>query len=200
MTKKLLITLSILTLFASCGTRSGNATISDCIDGVVINGVRWATRNVDMPGTFAETPESFGMLFQWNRKKAWSATDERAVGWNDTPDLGTTWYAENDPCPVGWRVPTEQELRSLDEVNSVWTRQNRVRGRLFGTAPNQIFLPAVGANNRYGEFQLSGVWGFYWSSTLYSATTSWSLLSGDNTNLMHFFHAHGLSVRCVAIN
>ena len=37
-------------------------------DGVVINGVRWATRNVDKPGTFAANPEDAGMLYQWNRK------------------------------------------------------------------------------------------------------------------------------------
>ena len=29
--------------------------------GIVINGVRWATRNVDKPGTFASAPEKSGM-------------------------------------------------------------------------------------------------------------------------------------------
>ena len=68
MTKKLLITLSILTLFANATKASDNNSATHD-EGVVINGVRWATRNVDMPGTFAETPESLGMLFQWNRKR-----------------------------------------------------------------------------------------------------------------------------------
>jgi len=36
--------------------------------GVVINGVKWATRNVDKPGTFVANPEDFGMLYQWNRR------------------------------------------------------------------------------------------------------------------------------------
>jgi hypothetical protein len=40
-------------------------------------------------------------------------------------------------------VPTKSELQSLIDAGSVWTRRNRVNGRLFGTAPNQIFLPAV---------------------------------------------------------
>jgi len=41
-------------------------------EGVVINGVKWATRNVDRPNTFAETPESAGMFYQWNDKIGWS--------------------------------------------------------------------------------------------------------------------------------
>ena len=31
--------------------------------GVVINGIRWATRNVDMPGTFADSRICPGMFF-----------------------------------------------------------------------------------------------------------------------------------------
>jgi hypothetical protein len=38
--------------------------------GVVINGVKWATRNVDAPGTFAESPQAAGMFYQWNRNKS----------------------------------------------------------------------------------------------------------------------------------
>ena len=40
--------------------------------GVVINGVKWATRNVDIPGTFAANPEDAGMFYQWNRKIGWT--------------------------------------------------------------------------------------------------------------------------------
>ena len=40
---------------------------------VVINGVRWATCNVDAPGNFAANPEDAGMFYQWNRKVGWSA-------------------------------------------------------------------------------------------------------------------------------
>ena len=32
------------------------------IDGMPI---RWATRNINTPGTFVAAPEDFGMLFQW---------------------------------------------------------------------------------------------------------------------------------------
>ena len=43
--------------------------------GVLINGVRWATRNVDAPGTFTTAPENAGMLYQWNRRVGWSNSE-----------------------------------------------------------------------------------------------------------------------------
>jgi len=36
-------------------------------EGVVINGVKWATRNLDVGSTFVENPEDKGALFQWGR-------------------------------------------------------------------------------------------------------------------------------------
>ena len=35
---------------------------------VVINGIRWATRNLAAHGVFVENPENHGALFQWGRK------------------------------------------------------------------------------------------------------------------------------------
>jgi len=36
-------------------------------ESVVINGVRWATRNVGARGTFVQNPEDYGDYYQWNR-------------------------------------------------------------------------------------------------------------------------------------
>ena len=143
--KILLTTILSILLFASCSALRRTAFDPATHDeGVVINGVRWATRNVDMPGTFAPAPESFGMFYQWNRNVAWNATDEEVEGWDNTRAEGTKWYAENDPCPKGWRVPTFEELESLRNAGSTWTSQNGVYGRIFGIAPYQIFLPFAG--------------------------------------------------------
>ena len=102
MSKKIFTTAIVfimaIAFFASCGARR-NARTTD--EGVVINGVRWATRNVDTPGTFARNPEDFGMLFQWNRRQGWSSADSEIRGWNSFIPTGTAWYAENDPCPQG---------------------------------------------------------------------------------------------------
>ena len=87
-------------------------------NGIVINGVKWATRNVDTPGTFATKPEAPGMYYQWNRKKAWSVTDD-VTDWNTTVPEGTEWTKANDTSPAGWRVPTSDEIQSLFDTNKV---------------------------------------------------------------------------------
>ena len=210
MTKKLLITLSILTLFANCTKASDNNSATHD-EGVVINGIRWATRNVDMPGTFAETPESFGMLFQWNRRKAWNAVDEDVEGWDSSIPEGTKWYAENDPCPEGWRVPTREELESLHSVGNVW-RIRGVRGSLFGDRYNQVFLPATNTR-RSSNGREESLFGTYWSSTPYYGRFAYFLFFARHTVWHHRnsfenfvesrivgsgIRSHGHSVRCVA--
>ena len=212
MTKKLLITLSILTLFANATKASDNNSATHD-EGVVINGIRWATRNVDMPGTFAETPESFGMLFQWNRRKGWNATDERVTGWNGSFITDEEWEKENDPCPQGWRVPTREELEKLTDTENEWTTRNGVMGRLFGVVPYQIFLPST-IGRRIGRSGILSDIGFvshYWSSTSFpidnrAATTLWFFMKYADymeydIEIPGFFgssKSDGNSVRCVA--
>jgi len=210
MTKKLLITLSILTLFANATKASDNNSATHD-EGVVINGVRWATRNVDMPGTFAETPESSGMFFQWGRKKAWNAVDEDVEGWDNSIPEGTKWYAKNDPCPEGWRVPTDDEFRSLINAGSEWVAKNNVYGRLLGDAPYQIFLPAAGwrnANNGTlftGNKERGSLWGLYWSSTRNNEETAWKLFFTHSQTWVTYSPfldtpdlVYGRPIRCVA--
>ena len=103
----------------------------------MIDGIRWATRNVDAPGTFAASPETAGMFYQWNRRIGWCSTDPLVSSdgsiWDGdtTTPVGTAWYAENDPCPPGWRVPTREELESLVNAGNAWTTQNSVPGRVL---------------------------------------------------------------------
>ena len=168
-------------------------------EGVVINGVRWATRNVDAPGTFAESPESPGMFFQWNRRRGWNAVDEEVENWDRPIPEGTKWYAENDPCPVGWRVPTIDELSSLIDAGSEWTTLNGANGRLFGIAPYQIFLPAVGGRVAGDGFFRSGG-GMYWSNKFKYETINAHLLffNDHNASMGVWISGTGYSVRCVA--
>ncbi|MDR2971780.1 MAG: fibrobacter succinogenes major paralogous domain-containing protein [Bacteroidales bacterium] len=175
--------------------------------GVVIDGIRWATRNVDMPGTFAATPESYGMFYQWNRKTGWSSKDPMVSSdgtpWNNSNHSGDTWEKENDPCPTGWRVPTLEEQEKLVNAGSVW-KSNGVTGRIFGTGNNTIFLPAPGYRT-YSDGYLNwpGDYGHYWSST-YMPT---SVPGNESAYYIYFSNAFaynyanlfgfGYSVRCV---
>lgn len=176
-------------------------------EGVEINGVVWATRNVDVPGTFAEKSEDAGMFYLWNRKIGWSSSNPLVnsngdTEWYNTPSQATEWEKVNDPCPQGWRVPTKDEFVTLGNSGSEWTTVNGVVGRQFGATPNTIFLPAAGWRfNVTGA--LSGVetWGSYWSSTAGNMPSAWflhftisSVSAGDYT----LNRAYGMSVRCVA--
>jgi uncharacterized protein (TIGR02145 family) len=180
-------------------------------EGVVINGIRWATRNVDMPGTFAEFPESFGMLFQCNRRKGWNANEDEVVeNWKDYFSTGTEWYAENDPCPEGWRVPTLEEIQSLHNANSKWIENDERGGRFFGIAPYQIFLPATGQiavvsacdEDDVAVLMSAGWTGVYWSNTTYD---NWVWVLDISSSLesrvcKEGCRVRGNPVRCVAKN
>ena len=168
----------------------------------------------------SQNPEDFGMFFQWNRKKAWNAVDRYVEDWDNSIPDGKTWKKENDPCPTGWRVPTAMELRSLNRAGSRWTTQNGVYGRLFGRAPNQIFLPATGWRiGDVGRIVHIGDWGLYWSSDgvlIYEARNRpfdiWCLLNGGQRAMYLLFgstytfsdlnvtneRTGALPIRCVA--
>ena len=100
--------------------------------GVVINGVKWATHNVAAPGTFTTKPEEQGMLYQWNCKVPWTTEDD-VTNWNDTYLTDENWKKNNDPSPVGWRVPTSKEIGTLLSLNVAdeWTTLNGRNGRKF---------------------------------------------------------------------
>ena len=198
----ILLAIFVAISLASCDRDNDDNSIDEPQPqlGVMINGVEWARTNVDAPGTFAATPESAGMFFQWNCRQGWPATGSGTpTGWNSTGATGNTWTRENDPCPQGWRVPTDDEFQSLNRSGSVWTTRSGVNGRLFGTAPNQIFLPAVGSRDLDGTLQDAGSWGNYWASTQGSAIFADQLwfTSSLSWNWLHV-RGRGNSVRCVA--
>jgi uncharacterized protein (TIGR02145 family) len=169
-------------------------------DGVVINGVCWATCNVDAPGTFAATPESAGMFYQWNRRTAWPASGD-VTGWDSSIPTGDTWEAANDPSPAGWRVPTLAEIQSLGNttyVTNEWTTQNGVTGRKFTDKATgaSIFLPAAGDRDDNGALYIAGAVGCFWSSSQFGNAyvlvfSSTSALTSSRSR------SYGYSVRCV---
>ena len=184
-----------------------NCSADDC---VMIGGVCWATRNVDMPGTFTVNPEDYGMFYQWNRNIGWSATNPLINSnggnvWDISNPAGTTWEADNDPCPCGWRVPTFAELLNLMFVGSQWTTLNGVNGRIFGSGINTIFLPAAGwrEHDAVGTLLTVGFVGDYWSGTgtqYNGIACGLHFYSGavDVSAVYNSYYNFGKSVRCVA--
>lgn len=221
--------LSILFLvIAAILTGCGDSGIKDKLSqqkletGVVINGVTWATRNVDAPGTFAESPESPGMFYQWGKKVGWNCTNppsntQGGSDWDYSYMPGTAWQSENNPCPPGWRVPTERELNTLLDDNAIeqeWVTVNGVKGCYFtdNISGNGIFLPAAGVFKVYGgaafyfeardlSFRFAGYEGLYWvdGGTGRDPGTRASLeLLPYRAGKTHVREVYGASVRCVA--
>ena len=199
------LSLGKTTIIAKAGNKVATCVVSvasspSVEEGVFINGLRWATRNVGTFGTFVDNPADVGMFYQWNKPTAWAATGV-VTGWDNTMPTGTTWEVVNDPCPVGWRVPTSGELSGLvSAAIRTWTTENGMNGMLFGNGINTIFLPAAGLrNDTNGTLSDVGTTGWYWSSTE-SQNNLACLLNFNNVGVLSsngINKPHGLSVRCV---
>ncbi len=197
MKKSLIMILALIGLGLSASAQQHN-------NGVTINGITWATKNVGAPGTFVDNYWEGGMYYQWNRKVGRSSTDSPASDagytsrWNYSQ--GLNWDKINDPCPSGWRVPTADELSLLENSGSIWTKINGVYGRLFGTDAKTIFLPASGHySNRNGKVFNFNMYGCYWSSKPgKSYDGAYELLFNDsNVYVIDSFSEDGNLVRCV---
>ncbi|MDR2585810.1 MAG: DUF1566 domain-containing protein [Prevotellaceae bacterium] len=200
------ILYSLLALFGglvlssgSCNSDPFNPSIYD--EGEVINGVRWATRNVDTPGKFAESSSKAGMLYQWGRNKEWPFTDPLSDTWPTAPAGGTIWAEGSNPCPKDWRLPTKAEIESLLDktVPQFWSLVGADKGVYLGTFPHRIFLPIISIRFEDGTISLNYSGGF-WSSTPINSTEAWAFDFNIDENISAnsvYEKCSGLSVRCV---
>ena len=185
-------------LFSGCGTmrdRGDNRVVADeavviipfyedtfCFEtfwatsdeGIMIDGVRWASRNVATRGAFVETILDVGNLFTWNDAQL--------------------------ACPPGWRLPTPNEVLALLHRNSFWTDSFDVEGALFGYG---LFFPAGGFRDAYRELRDVGKVALYWTLAHSTSPTTWTARSiwfdADEAGFMTAGIAYQKSVRCVAI-
>ncbi len=199
------------TITAKAGDITAACEITVTVEGVVINGVKWAIRNVDAPGIFTANPEGAGMLYQWNRKIGWSTTDPMVnsnsdTTWDYSMPTGTTWEKANDPSPAGYRIPTSDEIDKLldtDKVTNEWIIQNGVNGYKFTdiVTGNSIFLPAASIRNKYGMLSEVGSRGNYWSSTQDDSDSAYDLFfSSGGTSKYSNDRDYGFAVRPVTEN
>ncbi len=97
----------------------------------------------------------------------------------------------NNPCPQGFRVPTEAEL---DDERASWAgNQNRA-----GAFASPLKLVA-GGFRRYvnGAIVDAGNLGEYWSSTVSGDNSHYLHFSDSNALTPHIGRAYGFSVRCI---
>jgi len=120
---------------------------------------------------------------------------------------GEDWDMDTaNPCPSGYRVPTDSEWSGVVTYNTIsrtnistWTASsNYTAGIYFG---NLLFLPAAG---RRGSADGSNVYkdnGFYWSSSFSSTPAALSYGFGFSSNGMGGISNknNGMSVRCIIV-
>lgn len=177
----------------------------------------WMDRNLGatQAATSSTDANSYGDLYQWGRRSdghqcrtspttaILSSVDQPANGnfitissgnfdWR-SPQNNNLWQGVNgvnNPCPSGYRLPTQAELNA---ERASWSSQNSV-----GAFASPLKLPLAGIRDQStGLIKNVGADGNYWSSTAGSTYSPilyfYSLTAFVNSD----FRAVGSSVRCI---
>lgn len=128
--------------------------------------------------------------------------------WNSGTDESPV-KTEHDPCPLGWRVPTYNELDDLRQNKSSRITNNINQSgfwfsgtRLYNEDNPKVFLPCAGwRGGDNGTTYSRGSTGAYWSSlkVIDIEESSYYLEFNNNYAIMDLYYgrATGYSVRCV---
>ena len=126
--------------------------------------------------------------------------------WNIGSESSPIKNNENDPCPDGWRVPTQKELKELTKCHSVFTTNTLGQNGLWFSGSilyaedvPRVFFPAAGKkwHDDGGKSDRNYAL-YYWSSR----TEEWAFYLYYNSGITYLGYskwprAYGMSVRCV---
>ena len=164
-----------------------------------------------------------GNMYQWGRAAVVataSTTASSIAGWNTTSAPNGAWLdatkTANDPCPAGYRVPTNAQWAGVLANNVVsrtgsWANTSLILpynssnvGSAIHWGPNAstktLTLPAAGCrSNTAGTLTNRGYVGYYWSSTETGPNADYlNFISGSVNAGSNYTRPSGLSVRCVS--
>ncbi len=179
-------------------------------------GKTWMDRNLGatQAATSSTDVAAYGNLYQWGRgndghqcrnsslTSTKSSTDQPGHGnFINTPFNPTDWRSPentnlwvngvNNPCPSGYRLPTNAEIGA--EPGS-WSNSNAT-----GAFASPLKLPLAGERSGVnGSFSGVGTYGAYWSSTVGAVGYSRGLLIYNSGAVMiNSYRSNGNSVRCI---
>ena len=199
---------------------SGAAAVVDVLNPTTNK--TWMDRNLgaSQVATSSTDTLSYGSLYQWGRRSdghqcryspttsTLSSVDEPAHGSFITASLGdyfwrfpenhNLWQDDdgvNNPCPTGYRIPTEAEWNT---ERLSWSTQNNSTGAFA----SPLKLPMAGYRNMsVGSLGDVGGVGYYWSNTddgVNDINSFYLDFSNSSANMSHTLNrANGLSVRCI---
>ena len=177
----------------------------------------WMDRNLGATqvATSSTDAASYGDLYQWGRgtdghqirtsttTTTLSSTDQPGNGnfilapsspndWR-SPQNDNLWQGVsgiNNPCPSGYRLPTETEL---DAERLSWSANTSA-----GAFASPLKLPMAGLRlHSDGSLLNVGTRGRYWGSTVSGAGSRLLRLDGSNALMFTDNRANGYSVRCI---
>lgn len=195
----------------------GGGTTCSAPGEVLSQGQCWMDRNLGASRVATGSVDSFayGHLYQWGRvadgheyrtsftSSILSTTDfpghslfitssTAPYDWRN-PQNDTLWQSasgSNNPCPPGFRIPTQAEWQT--ELDS-WSSNNAA-----GAFASPLKLVLAGYRVTTGTINQAGLAGYYWSSTLDSYLSRPVIFWGSSASSSNpFARAHGMSVRCI---
>ena len=179
-------------------------------------GKTWMDRNLGASQVALSSSDesSYGYLYQWGRgtdghqlrtsgtTSTLSSTDvpghadfiivsSGLIDWR-SPQNTNLWQGVsgvNNPCPSGYRLPTEDEFNT---EKATWSSQNAAGA--FGSI---LKLPAAGYRNSSGGIAGVNSDGDYWMSTIGATSSRNILFNSTNIYVGSDKRAFGFSVRCI---
>jgi uncharacterized protein (TIGR02145 family) len=177
----------------------------------------WMDRNLGASrvATSSTDTQAYGHLYQWGRAadghQIRTSGTTSTLSNSDTPGHGNfiltpnspyDWRSPqndnlwlgvngiNNPCPAGYRLPTEAEL---DAERASWSSNNSA-----GAFASPLKLTVAGSRNRSdGSLYDVGSYGFYWSNNVVGASSQCLYFNSSTANMSGNSRAYGFSVRCI---
>jgi uncharacterized protein (TIGR02145 family) len=165
--------------------------------------------------TSSTDANAYGDLYQWGRRSdghqcrssgnvstlsiidqpahgSFITTDSGNYDWR-SPQNNNLWQGingTNNPCPTGYRLPTETEINA--ELLS-WSANTSV-----GAFASPLKLPMAGYRfSSSGSLLTVGSFGVYWSSTVNGTNAISLYFYSINADMSYDYRAIGFSVRCL---